>query len=1106
MSSYILEYVPKIFELIQNNNLIQLIVPAGYNANVVIPLALQENETKTYVVISDENKVLNYQNSDFDTYISGKDMITLLLSFFNKKNDINDLCDIIILSELYPGELYYETIFSLWLHLEKLFDGIPRLVILNTKLSDIPNVEKLQIKNPITSKYEYIDVSKDKLYREIAKLIKNKIKLDNSNIVVIVPDVEELKSYLESYDKITIITDFHISDNLNKTLLITTPDKIAYNYLPNTKYVIDSMLLNDNNKYDLETAKQHESLINVVKNGVFTRMISQKNYDKLVKKSKYNLNRQDLLNIIVEITKTNLLPDLILKNIDKSLINENIKLINKLNLIDIPKLSNFVELLNLNIRNSAFLWHWIRGARFNSRIIEEGKKYNINFEEIEIDESSLFSSIEPYHLPSTSAIFELEKLNPEIIIDATANIGGDSINFLRLFPTVKLSALEIDTKISYILKRNMNNLKSILSKDNDYDIKVFNISAVDYFSNFRYADMIYFDPPWGGRDYIKLDKISLYLDDVSIGNVIKNILMKGMTQLVILKLPINADIDIIKSDIGNFNISYSLYDVENYQKNKVAYQLMFIRSENKSKLSSVILSEDPPEVELIPTTNPIFDGIVIASLIDAFDESYFKLAPKLRNYNVSQYDKILTEHKKKFFNKYIGYNDLETFLNLWNDYIDHSDDLETWFEENSINYDKFIKLIQTVNDVITILGEYFEINITNINSVDAVNIARPILASIYSDLTYIDPYDNFKNKLYFNELSPSEKYSLDKKDGVSKMLEDPPLGIIALHTKVFETEARVIRLIDFGVDTDKTGRGLPIIKKENKNVTIAPKKTTDRSSTLGRLSFANLKHDILKQNPFDILDELMVNYQKFPIILRSINIDVNDTTLLKIVKKITSNKSNDLIKILEDFQNVNIDTAWASKTIKSTDRFDDILKYIDIDNINTYLDIGSGDAVDFNFMVGKLNPERSISVDIKDSRLEKSFEFHILEVNNPLLLADSSVDIITIFHALHHSSDALFRLQDIHRLLKVGGLFVLKDHDVTNLEIANNVSFEHFVYSIGEGTVTIKNAKNYNEIEPMYYYSADYIKNYLIDIGFEVVMFETYENPTKVYRAIFRKL
>jgi SAM-dependent methyltransferase len=1098
MSSYILEYIPKIFPLIEANNITSLIVPAGYNASVVIPLTLQENETKTYVVIGDKNVIDNYQDSDFITYISSKDMITLLLSYLDKKNDINDLCHIIILSELYPGELYYETIFSLWLHLENIFDGIPRLIILNSKPYEVPNSAKFEIKNPITPKYEYIDISKDKLYREIAKLIKNKIKLDNFNMVVIVPNIEELDPYLETYAKTEIKTDLYIADDKlsNKILLITTPDKVSYNYLPNTRYVIELLT---GVSVDSETAKQHESLINVAKNGIFTRMISKEDYGKLPKKFKYNLDQTELIGIMVEILKVKVSPDSILKNIDKSLITNLIKLIDKINLVDIPKLNNFVDSLNLNFRNSSFLWYWIRGDRFNSRIIEEGKKYDMNFEEIEIDQSSLFSSIEPYHLPSISAIFDSEKLNPEIIIDATANIGGDSINFMRLFPSARLTSLELDAKISYILKRNMNNLKNILSQDNDYDTKVFNISAVNYFSEPRYADMIYFDPPWGGRDYIKLDKIQLYLDDISIGNIIKNILTKGMTLLVILKLPVNADIDIIKSDIGSeINVTYSLYDVENYNKNKIAYQLMFIRS-GRSKLISY-LSEDPKEVKLLPTTNTVFDGIVIASLIDTFNESYFKFPDKSRNYSQSQYDKILADHKKKYFDKYIGYNDLETFLNLWNDYIDHSDDVEIWIKENSINYDKFVKLIQTVNDIMTILGGYFEISILNVDSVDAVNIARPILASIYSDLTYIDPYNDSKNKLYFNELKPSEKYSLDKKDGVSEMLENPPLGIIALHTKIFENNGRIFRLIDFGVDTDKTGRGLPIMKKENKNII----KSIPKSNS--KLIIPNLQHGILKQNPFDILNSLMITRQIYPLILKSIDIKINDPILLKIAKKITGSTSNDLISILENYQGVNIGTTWASKTIKSSDRFDDILKYIDTSNVNTYLDIGSGDAVDFNFMVNKLNPERSISVDIKDSRLEKSFEFHILEIDNPLLLPGNSVDIITIFHALHHSSDALFRLRDVYRLLKVGGLFILKDHNVTNLDIANNVSFEHFVYSIGEGTATLENAKNYNEIEPMYYYSADYIKNYLTNLGFEVVMFQTYENPTKTYKAIFRKV
>ena len=1090
MELYIRQYLDNIFELIQDNNITSIIIPAGYDANIIIPLAFEENQTRSYVVIKNEDIVFQMISSNLITYISSKDMINLLLTYINKSNnDINNICDIIILSELYPGEIHYEAIFSLWLNLEKIYDGIPRLVILNSKSSINPTIANFEIKNPVQPKYEYIDAHRNSIYEEIAKLITKRINSDknNYNMIIIVPKIEELLPYLGTYNNVNIISNgevFRATDE-NKTILITTPDKVAYNYLPNTKYVVDSML-----KIDKNTAKQHESLINVPKLGVFTRMLSFKNYEKLPTQDKMS-KEEFIIDIIIDMLKVKVSPETILRNVNKSIIAENIDLINKLNLINLPKLVNFISLLNLSVKNSTFLWYWIRGNRFGSKIIEEGKKYNINFEEVEIDESSLFSSIEPYHLSSTSNIFEIENINPESIIDATANIGGDSINFMRLFPNAKLTALEIDTKISYILRRNMNNLKDILSKDQDYDVKVINISAVEYFSNFRYADVIYFDPPWGGRDYITSDKISLYLDDIGIGKIINNILSQGMTQLVILKLPINADIDIIKSDI-DVEVIYTLYDVVSYVKNKVAYQLIFIRS-NIVKVSRS-LSEDPKEVELILTTNPIFPGIVIASLIDSFDGSYFKLPFKSRNYTQSEYNKLLAEHKKKYFAKYIGYNDLDTYLNMWSDYIDNADRVDTWSDENSINYDKIFKLILTINELSAILGSYFDIEVEEFDNVESVKIARPILASIYP--TYIDPY----RKLYFNELKPFEKYSLDKIESVNKMLEDPPLGVIALHTKIFTTKDGIIRLIDFGVDTDKTGRGLPIVKRETKNIVRVKPKIIPNKIISGI--------EILKQNPFDILDDLIKQRKSNPIILNSININVNNDVLLRIAKKITKSKSNDLNKILEDFQNVNADSLWSSKITKSDDRFDDMLQYIKYsypDKINLYLDIGSGDAVDFNFMVDKLNPERSISVDIKDSRLNKSFEFHILEIDQQLLLADASVDIITMFHALHHSSDALFRLRDIYRLLKAEGIFILKDHDVSNIDIANIVSFEHFVYSIGEGTATINDSKNYNEIEPMYYYSADYIKNYLMSIGFEVIMFNTYDNPTKTWKGIFRK-
>jgi hypothetical protein len=67
------------------------------------------------------------------------------------------------------------------------------------------------------------------------------------------------------------------------------------------------------------------------------------------------------------------------------------------------------------------------------------------------------------------------------------------------------------------------------------------------------------------------------------------------------------------------------------------------------------------------------------------------------------------------------------------------------------------------------------------------------------------------------------------------------------------------------------------------------------------------------------------------------------------------------------------------------------------------------------------------------------------------------------------------------------------------------VSLEHFVYSIGEGKATINDNKRYQEIEPMYYYSAQTIRDFITSIGFAERYFVEYKNPTRVYLAVFQK-
>lgn len=221
------------------------------------------------------------------------------------------------------------------------------------------------------------------------------------------------------------------------------------------------------------------------------------------------------------------------------------------------------------------------GIRYGNNIIEYGQKYfNIDYANFDIDESTLFSSLKPFYFASIDAIFKTENIEPKSIIDATANVGGDTLNFIRMFPSANICAIEKEHDIFVKLESNIKNLYSILAVNANGKISTVNESVVKYLEQKHYAEMIYFDPPWGGAKYQLDTAFDLMLDNIPIGQIINNILSQKMTQLVILKLPINANIDGILCHISpRLNISTKLYDVTHSLTNTIDYRFLFIRSQ-----------------------------------------------------------------------------------------------------------------------------------------------------------------------------------------------------------------------------------------------------------------------------------------------------------------------------------------------------------------------------------------------------------------------------------------------------------------------------------------------------------------------------------------------
>ena len=124
-------------------------------------------------------------------------------------------------------------------------------------------------------------------------------------------------------------------------------------------------------------------------------------------------------------------------------------------------------------------------------------------------------------------------LSQLVLADGTAGVGGDTMNYCREFS--KVFAIEQNTRQFHILASNV----AALGVDN---ITVLRGNSVEVISNLlkdgKTVDVAMFDPPWGGLDYKKEDKVPLSLGGLDIGEVCDRLFYRGV-KYVVLKVPAN---------------------------------------------------------------------------------------------------------------------------------------------------------------------------------------------------------------------------------------------------------------------------------------------------------------------------------------------------------------------------------------------------------------------------------------------------------------------------------------------------------------------------------------------------------------------------------------
>lgn len=195
--------------------------------------------------------------------------------------------------------------------------------------------------------------------------------------------------------------------------------------------------------------------------------------------------------------------------------------------------------------------------------------------------------------------------------------------------------------------------------------------------------------------------------------------------------------------------------------------------------------------------------------------------------------------------------------------------------------------------------------------------------------------------------------------------------------------------------------------------------------------FHNLISSISKEKNTDeeIYKSIQQNLSKIKPLLSEL------TLALPALKKQKKEMAKQVLQILENKKQIN-----GYLEIGSTGRYiSELKKHISL----------SGEI----FITNDIAPNNSVADIFERGKLSKIGKFlpltyHPISENE---IKSESIDLITCHIGLHHCPHELLDnyIKSIYRILRKGGLFIMRDHDVKTPEMATFVSLVHTVFNLG---------------------------------------------------------
>jgi len=492
------------------------------------------------------------------------------------------------------------------------------------------------------------------------------------------------------------------------------------------------------------------------------------------------------------------------------------------------------------------------------------------------------------------------------------------------------------------------------------------------------------------------------------------------------------------------------------------------------------------------------------------------------------------------YNKYLNYDGLKLvyislFSKLVQKYKTNKRYVQAYFEP----------LCTSLGENITFLIENNKLEYLNVDTLPSFSELVDHSLSIFSDfVSIIEPPINY-NKIsddknsdisflkdstekdvinYINSIIPNINYKIDQLKGLSNIYKFPKISVTEnviypnLSTDILLNESKNIKSIFLYwlLEGSKINFNLQQFSKYKKfeNQSIMHKlfslftSKNDYKSYLNTWSLSQVKNVENDENLIELVGKFLYGKKR----------SLTENKVVKdCVKKYS--KMDDITfyyEVSKYYKSVPYDRSIARvKELEKLNILDDLKE---VKQNLKYLDFGGGDGQNAYAISEKLGLKKG---DVYVSDIQSWFGNENVQKYNTVLtyrylksfylpFEDNMFDFITCFQVLHHIREYELTIRELYRIMKVGGILVIREHDCYSNQTSLLIDIEHSLFEIS-GKIGV----DYSYLDKYYahYFSKSELYSILYNVGFKNYYNNTDNKVleteplgvTRYYLSVFKK-